>query len=114
MIGQDVYRHWQQFDTPPILNSAPQWFHRPCNAHTQFYRVGKKPSVKAYLAIYSHILDVSGQCMSVSLILGIKLDFISCANWDSFCNLITNMSGETRKWVEILLTADNQPLSSDL
>ena len=46
---------------------------------TWFYMVGKKPSVKADLAIYSHVLDVSGWCMSVSLILGIKLDFSSCA-----------------------------------
>ena len=37
-------------------------------------RVGKKPSVKADLAIYSHAVDVSRQCMSVSLIPGCKLD----------------------------------------
>ena len=57
---------WQQFGTQPILISAPQWANRPCNAPTQFYRVDKKPSVKADLAIYSHVLDVSGRCMSVS------------------------------------------------
>ena len=68
-----------------ILISAPQWLHRPCNAPTQFYRVCKKPSVKADLAIYSHLHDVSGQCTSVLLVLFIKLDFNSCTNWDGFC-----------------------------
>ena len=43
------------------------------------YKVGKKPSVKADLAIYSHVVDASGQCMSESLILGFNLDFSSCA-----------------------------------
>ena len=74
---RDQDGHWQQFGTSPILISAPQWSHRPYNAPKQFYRVGKKPSVKADLAIYSHVLDLSGQCMSVSLMLGIKLDFSS-------------------------------------
>ena len=60
--------HWQQFGTPPILICVPQWLHRPCNAPTQFYRVSKKSSVKADLAMHSHVADVSGQCMSVSLI----------------------------------------------
>ena len=40
--------------------------------------------MKADLAIYSHVVDASGQCMSVSLILGFKLDFSSCAIWDGF------------------------------
>ena len=75
-IDQDG--HWQQFGTQPILISAPQRDHRPCNAPTWFYRVGKKPSVKADLAIYSHAVDVRGQCMSESLILGHNLDFSSC------------------------------------
>ena len=79
-IGKDG--HWQQLDTTTILISAPHWLHRPCNAPTQFYRVGKKPSVKVDLTIYSHVVDVSGWCMSV---LGIKLHFSSCVNWDDFC-----------------------------
>ena len=82
-INQDG--HWQQFGTQQILISALQWANRPCNAPTWFYRVGKKPSVKADLAIYSYALDVSGWCMIVSLIIFIKLDFSSCANWDGFC-----------------------------
>ena len=72
--------HWQQFDTTPILISAPQWLHRPCNVPKWFYWVGKKSSVKADFAIYSHILDISGWCMSVSLISFIKLDFSFFAN----------------------------------
>ena len=47
---------------------APQWLNRPCNAPMQSNRVSKKPSVKADLAVYSHVVDASGQCMSVSSI----------------------------------------------
>ena len=65
-IDQDG--HWQQFDTQPILISAPQWANRPCNVLTQFYRVGKKLFVKADRDVYSHAVDVRGQCMSESLI----------------------------------------------
>ena len=45
----DQNGHWQQFGTPPILIGAPQWLYRPCNAQTQFYRVGKTLSVKTDL-----------------------------------------------------------------
>ena len=69
-MGRDG--HSQQFDTTPILISAPQWPHKPCNAPTWLYRVGKKPSVKADLAMYSHTVDVSRQYMSV-LIINIRL-----------------------------------------
>ena len=44
----------------------------------QLYRVGKKLSVKADLAIYSHAVDAAGQCMNESLMLGHNLDFSSC------------------------------------
>ena len=71
--------HWQQLGTQPILISTPQWANRPCNAPTRLYRVGKKPSVKADLVIYSHTVDVHGQCMSESLTLEHNLDFSSCA-----------------------------------
>ena len=64
---KDQDGHWQQFGTQPILISAPQWPHRSYNAPALFYRIGKKPSVKADLAIYNHIVDASGQCVSVSL-----------------------------------------------
>ena len=81
-IDQDG--HWQQFGTQPILISTPQWANRPCNAPIWFYRVGKKPSVKADLAIYSQEVDVRGQCMCESLILGHSLDFSSCDIMVSF------------------------------
>ena len=75
-MGQDG--HCQQFHTTPTLISAPQWPHRSCNAPMRPYTVGKKPSVKADLAIYSQAVDVRGQCMSESLKLGHNLDFSSC------------------------------------
>ena len=77
--------HWQQFGTQPILISVLQWANSPCNVPTRFYRVGKKPSVKADLAIYSHAIDVGGQCMSESLTLAHNLDFSSCDIMVSFC-----------------------------
>ena len=40
--------------------------------------------MKADLAIYSHVVDASGQCMSVSLILGFTLHFSSFDNLVSF------------------------------
>ena len=73
-----------QYETPPILISAPQWPNMPCNGPTWLYRVGKKLSVKADLVMCSHVDDASGQCMSVSLILGFKMDFSSYAVWDGF------------------------------
>ena len=39
----------------------------------------KKLFVKADLAMYSYTVDASEQSLSVSLILGCKLDFSSCA-----------------------------------
>ena len=77
--------HWQQPGTQPIPISDPQWADKPCNAPTRFYRVGKKPSVKADLAIYSHAVEVGGQCMSESLTLGYNLDFSSCDIMVGFC-----------------------------
>ena len=81
-IDQDC--RWQQYGTQSILISACQWSHGPCNAPTQLYRVCKKLSVKADLAIYSQV-DASGQCMSVSLILDFNLNFSSCDNFVGFC-----------------------------
>ena len=67
-IDQDG--HWQQFGTQPILISAPQWACWHCNAPTRSYRVGKMPSVKADLAIYSQAVVVRGRYMGESLKLG--------------------------------------------
>ena len=88
-IDQDS--HWQQFGTQSILISAPQWACWPCNAPTWFYTVGKTPSVKADLAIYSQAFDVCGWCMSESLILGHNLGWISVlvTLWLVFVNPVT-------------------------
>ena len=83
-MGQDGC--CQQFHTTPTLISAPQWPHRPCNAPMRPYMVGKKPSVKADLAIYSQAVDVRGQCMSESLKLGIS---VLVTLWSVFINPVT-------------------------
>ena len=44
----------------------------------------EKPSVKADLAIYTHVLGVPGQYKSVALMLSHKMDFNCCASRDSF------------------------------
>ena len=44
----------------------------------------EKPSVKADLAIYTHVLGVPGQYESVALMLSHKMDFNCCANRDGF------------------------------
>ena len=77
--------HWQQSGKQPILISAPQWPNRICNAPTRPYKVGKKLSVKADLAIYSHAVNAAGQCMSESLMLGHNLDFSTCDILVGFC-----------------------------
>ena len=81
----DQNGHWQQSDTQTILISAFQWPNWTCSALTWPYRVGKKLSVKGDLAIYSHKVNASGQCMSESLILGHNLDFSSCDILVGFC-----------------------------
>ena len=45
-------------------------------------------SVKADLVICIYVVDVSGWCMSVSIILSFNLDFSSCDNLVSFCKSI--------------------------
>ena len=60
LVGRDG--RWQQFDTPCSLISAPQWLHGPCSGPLWFYMIGKRPSVKADLAIYSPVSGVSVQC----------------------------------------------------
>ena len=62
----DVDGCWQQSDTACSLKliSAPQWLHRPCSGLSWFYRVGKRPPVKADLdlATYSPVSGVSVWC----------------------------------------------------
>ena len=57
---------------------------------THSNRVGKKPSVKVDLDINRHIVDASGQCMSVPLIIASDLDFSSSDNLVSFCKFSYN------------------------
>ena len=56
---------WKQFGTTNIFVSATYWLHRPCSAPSWFDRVGKKPFVKADLAIYTY--TVEWKCCSVKL-----------------------------------------------
>ena len=83
LVGQESRE--QQFDTPSSLISAHQWPHRPCSGPSWFYRVGKRPTVKADLAICSLIVGVSGQWLSVATMLNNKLDFCCCNNSVGFC-----------------------------
>ena len=75
---------WQQFGTTHILINTFQWLHRPCSAPLWFDSVGKRLSVKPDLAIYNHMLGVSGHCCSVAFIFSNKLDFSFCVIWDGF------------------------------
>ena len=55
-----------------------------------FYRVSKKSSVKADLAIYiiyRHVVDASGQCMSVSISLVNNIMDSFCKSSHSFSNI---------------------------
>jgi len=54
---------WPHFEEPVCV--GPAWLHR----------VGKKPSVNADLLIYGNCVTVSGQCLSVAIIISIKMDF---------------------------------------
>ena len=46
------------------------------------WQAQEKPSVKAHLAICTHVLGVPGQYKSVALMLSHKMDFNYCANRD--------------------------------
>ena len=50
--------------------------------------LGKKPFMKADLAIYRHMFGVSRQCWSVALMLSCLLDFSSCAIRNGFSKSI--------------------------
>ena len=50
-----------------------------------FYRVGKRPPVKADLAIYSLVVGMSGLWVNVATMLNNKLDFYYCDNSVGFC-----------------------------
>ena len=55
----------------------------PCGAPSWLDRL-KKPSVKADLVIYTHVLGVPKQYESVALMLSHKMDFHCCASRDGF------------------------------
>jgi len=67
----------EQFGTTGHPINAPQWPHRVCVGPAWLDRVGKKPSVKADLLIYSNCVTVSGQCLNVAIIISNKMDFNS-------------------------------------
>ena len=81
-IGRDS--RWEQFDTAHILIDAIHWVHRCCGALSWFDRLEKKPSVKADWAIYTHMLGVPRQYLSVAIMLSYKLDFSCCADMVGF------------------------------
>ena len=65
--------HWQQPGTNQIRLVLPSGPTGPAVMHRRgFTGSQKKPSVKADLAIYSHVADASRQCMSISLIFGFQ------------------------------------------
>ena len=76
---EQSYSHCFKANCHAFLFIAGFWdsFYNPCNIMGVVYKL----SVKADLDIYSHEVNASGQCMSVSLILGFKLNFSSCAIW---------------------------------
>ena len=66
---------WEQFGIPCHLINAPQLPHRlHCDS-----------SLTADLAIYSYIVTVSGQYLSVAITLSNKMDFSYCDNIVGFC-----------------------------
>jgi len=69
---------WNGLGPHATLLMPPQWPHRVCDGPAWLDRVGKKLSVKADL-IYSNYVTVSGQYLSVAIIISNKMDFNSCA-----------------------------------
>jgi len=64
--------------------NAPQWLHRVCFGPSWLDKVDKRSSVKADLPIYSSFVTVSGQCMSVDIIISNKMDFNFCMYMEGF------------------------------
>ena len=56
-----------------------------CSGPSWFYRVEKRPPVKADLAIYSLVVGMSGLWVNVATMLNNKLDFYCCDNSVGFC-----------------------------
>ena len=69
--------------------------------------------MKADLAIYAHVLGVSGQYESVALMLSHKMDFNCCANRDGFRKsshilILTNCYGITNLLLRKFTFTENQ------
>jgi len=60
---------WNSLGPHATLLMPPQCPHRVCDGPAWLDRVGKKPSLKADLLIYSNCVTVSGQCLSVAIII---------------------------------------------
>ena len=65
--------------------------------------VGKKPSVKADMAIYSQAVEVCGRCMSESLILGHNLDSVLVTLWSVFVNPVTYAKYKQVCMIDVIL-----------
>ena len=61
---------------PCHLIDAPQVPRKLCCDSSWLDRVGKKPSLKADMAIYSYIVTVSGEYLSVAITLSNKMGLI--------------------------------------
>ena len=97
--------HWQQFGNQPILISAPSGSTGLVMHQLSFTGSAKSCLWKQDLAIYSHAVDVGGQCTSGSLTLGHNLDFSSCDIMVGLCKSshishlpITNASQSIYYW----------------
>jgi len=83
-------RRWvEQLGTTDHPINASQWPYRVCVGPAWFDRAGKIPSVKADLLIYSNCVTVSGQCLSVLIIISNKMYFNSCVYMARFPNQVT-------------------------
>jgi len=74
---------WDSLASHAIL-LIPQWPHRVCDGSAWLDRLSKKPSVKVDLFIYRNCVTVSGQYLSVAIIINNKMDFNSCAYMATF------------------------------
>jgi len=76
----------EQFGITGHPVNESQWPHRVCVGPAWFDRVSKRLSVKADLLIYSNCVTVSGQCLSVDIIISIS---ILVCTWPVFPNPVT-------------------------
>ena len=87
-----------------ILLALPSGSTDPVMHQHGFTGWAKELSVKADLAIYSHVLAISGWSVSVSLILAFKLYFNSCLNWGGICKFILKLCCDSTKITDLHCT----------